>query len=122
MDSGLTMGLDLNGGVVGLAFSGVFDAGSVAVVDVLIDRLAGSSFHQVVVDVSAMSAVDGVGVNVLTGLRYYLEGRGAAVEVRGACPVVAQALAVGPPEVVASPRLQRPPAALRPHGSVAPAF
>ena len=95
MENGVTVGLDLDGGVAGLAFSGVFDAGVVAVVDVLIEPLAGSSFHQVVVDVRAMSAVDGVSGFEPTGLRCFLEGRGAAVEVHGACPVVAQALRRG---------------------------
>jgi len=122
IDSGLTMGLDLDDGVVGLAFVGILDAGSVTVVDVLIDQLACTSFHTVVVDVTGVRGVDDVGLNVLTGLRYYLQGRGATVQVRGGFPLVVEALAARPLEVqVPTP----PPAAqsaLRPPGRVSPAF
>lgn len=72
--------------------SGELRVESLAVLEANVDLLGSSTCDRVVVDVSAVTDIDAVGLNVLVGLHHYMLARGGTLGVSGASPAVASML------------------------------
>lgn len=75
-----------------LVLEGVLAATTIAALEAQIDQLGCLRCDHLVIKVSGLTDVDAVGLNVLTGLRYYAGGRGAALSLVGANPRLAAEL------------------------------
>jgi anti-anti-sigma factor len=65
---------------------------SVAALQAQVDQLGGLPCEEVVVDLTSLSGLDGVGANVLLGLYHYVIARGGVFRVTEACQDVAETL------------------------------
>lgn len=84
------------GDVCVLTLRGALEAGSVAVLESRFDRLWRTPCRRVVLDLSALVAIDDTGANVLAGLQHYVAARGGAVSLVGVKPWVAEVLGATP--------------------------
>lgn len=81
------------GRVCVLELVGTLTADTLWVLQQQFDRLGRSPFHRVVLDLTAMVAIDAAGARLLTGLHHYVAGRGGSLVVTGATPTIRETLA-----------------------------
>lgn len=92
-DPVLSVALEGDGSLCVLRLKGVLGATSIAALETQIDQLGCMNCQRVCVDLSELTAIDGVGVKVLNGLHHYVQGRGGHLELVGALGQVADLLA-----------------------------
>ncbi|MCU1494719.1 MAG: hypothetical protein JWO62_2483 [Acidimicrobiaceae bacterium] len=88
----LTITLDDFETVCVLKLRGVLRDTSIAALEAQIDQLACTRCDSVVVDLDELTAIDTVGINVLTGLGHYVRGLGGHLELIGARGQVAEVI------------------------------
>ncbi len=79
-------------GACRLTLDGHLNATTLAVLEAQVDFLGLIPCHDVIVDLSLLTELDGVGANVLLGLYYYVVARGGVFRVTGAIDEVSTIL------------------------------
>ena len=81
------------GAVCVVRLCGRLDLTTLDVLQRQFDRLGRAPCRQVVLDLTAVTAIDPAGARLLTGLHHYVAGRGGHLTVVGSRPALAVALA-----------------------------
>jgi anti-anti-sigma factor len=92
VEPALQVELRTSGTTCRLVLRGDLCGATLTALEVQVDQLGCVPCEEVVVDLADLTAMDGVGANVLLGLHHYIVARGGELRVIGARPSVTTAL------------------------------